>query len=71
MNLSPVSAIADMVAPVVVITLATIFASGLLAYGSSLAAEVFAMGRERQGILRGPAARCLTRTACRRQTASG
>lgn len=53
-SLSPVTAIADMVAPVVLITLATIFANGLLAYGSSLAAEVFAMDRERLGILRGP-----------------
>ncbi len=48
------SAISDMVAPVVLITLAAIFSNGLLAVGASLADNVNAMSRERLGILRGP-----------------
>jgi len=35
MSLSPVSAISDMVAPVVLMTLATIFANGLLAVAAA------------------------------------
>ena len=48
------SAIGDMVAPVVLITLATIFANGLLAHATSLGDKVLAMDQERLGILRGP-----------------
>lgn len=48
------SAISDMVAPVVLITLATIFANGLLTVGTTLAGRASALNRERMGILRGP-----------------
>jgi hypothetical protein len=54
MSLSPVVAISDMVAPVVLITLASIFANGLLAAGTALANDIFALNRERMSILRGP-----------------
>ena len=54
MSLSPLSAIADMVAPVVLITLATIFANGLLTVGSGMEDRLLALDRERLGILRGP-----------------
>jgi hypothetical protein len=54
MSLSPVSAIADMVAPVVLITLGTIFANGLLSTGIAVRDRIFALNRERRGILRGP-----------------
>jgi len=54
MGLSSVSAIADMVAPVVLITLATIFANGLMAASSTLTGDVLALYRERLSILRGP-----------------
>jgi hypothetical protein len=53
-SLSPVSAIADMVAPVVLITLAAIFANGLNALSSALTDGVLALYREHLGILRGP-----------------
>jgi uncharacterized membrane protein HdeD (DUF308 family) len=53
-SLSPVSAIADMVAPVVLITLATIFANGLMTVGATFANDVLALERERMGILGGP-----------------
>jgi hypothetical protein len=53
-SLSPLSAIADMVAPVVLITLATIFANGLLSTGTAVRDRIFALNRERLGILRGP-----------------
>jgi len=53
-NLSPVTAIQDMVAPVVLMTLATIYANGLLTLNTVHAQEVFALNRERMGILRGP-----------------
>jgi hypothetical protein len=54
MSLSPVSAIADMVAPVVLITVATIFANGLNSVSTTLTDSVLALYRERLGILRGP-----------------
>ena len=54
MSLSPVSAIGDMVAPVVLITVATIFANGLNSASSTLTDSVLALYRERLGILRGP-----------------
>ena len=47
------SAIGDMVAPVVLITLATIFANGLNAASSALTDGLLALYRERLGILRG------------------
>jgi hypothetical protein len=53
MSLSPVSAIADMVAPVVLITLSTIFANGLMIVNAALAERLFTLNRERRGILRG------------------
>jgi len=53
-SLSPVSAISDMVAPVVLITLAVIFANGLMTTSAALAQRIFALKRERRGILRGP-----------------
>jgi hypothetical protein len=51
---SPVSAIADMVTPVVLITLATLFANGLMTVGSAFADDVLALDRERMCILGGP-----------------
>ena len=54
MSLSPVSAIADMVAPVVLITLATIFANGLITAATAVRDRILALNRERRGILRGP-----------------
>ena len=48
------SAISDMVAPVVLITLATIFSNGLLTAGTALRDRIYALNRERLGILRGP-----------------
>ena len=54
MSLSPVSAVSEMVAPVVLITVAALFGNGLLGYGAILADKVFALDRERAGILRGP-----------------
>src|SRR5215469_4821823 len=53
-SLSSVSAIGDMVAPVVLITLTTIFSNGLTAVGTGLGRDVLAMERERMSILRGP-----------------
>jgi hypothetical protein len=49
-----VAAIGDMVAPVVLITLATIFANGLMTVGATLANDLLALDRERLDILRGP-----------------
>jgi hypothetical protein len=43
-----------MVAPVVLITVATIFANGLLTANAAFADRIFTLNRERQGILRGP-----------------
>ena len=54
MSLSPVSAIADMVTPVVLITVATVFANGLNAVSNALTDRVLEMYREHLGILRGP-----------------
>ena len=48
------SAIADMVAPVVLITVATIFSNALLTVFFSLGDRVVALDRERLGILGGP-----------------
>jgi len=53
-SLSSVSAIGDMVAPVVLITLTTIFSNGLTTVGTGLGRDVLAMERERMSILRGP-----------------
>jgi len=54
MSLSPVSAIADMVAPVVLITLAAIFANGLMSTGTAVRDRIFALNQERRRFLRGP-----------------
>jgi hypothetical protein len=43
-----------MVAPVVLITLATIFANGLLSAGTAVRDRIFALNQERRRILRGP-----------------
>src|SRR5262252_9272490 len=53
-SLSPVSAIGDMVAPVVLITLTTIFANGLLSVLTALGDRLLALDEERLGILGGP-----------------
>jgi hypothetical protein len=53
-SLSPVSAIGDMVAPVVLITLAVIFGNALITAITTLGERVLAMDRERLSILRGP-----------------
>jgi hypothetical protein len=42
-----------MVAPVVLITLATIFANGLLSTGAAASDRIFTLNQERRGILRG------------------
>jgi len=54
MSLSPVSAISDMVAPVVLITLTTIFANGLMAALGALGDRLLALDQQRLGILAGP-----------------
>ena len=54
MSLSPLSAISDMVAPVVLITLATIFANALMSLGANMSDNLLALNRECLGILRGP-----------------
>ena len=48
------SAIADMVAPVVLITMSVMFANGLLSAGTAVRDRIFALNQERLGILRGP-----------------
>ena len=48
------SAISDMVAPVVIITLAAIFANGLLASGATIADRILALNQQRLDILSGP-----------------
>lgn len=53
-SLSPVSAISDMVAPVVLMTLATIFANGLNTVSTAIVDTMLALNRERLAILRGP-----------------
>jgi hypothetical protein len=53
-SLSPLSAISDMVAPVVLITVAAFIGNGLQAASITLAGFVLAMEREQMGILRGP-----------------
>jgi hypothetical protein len=53
MNLSPVSAIGDMVAPVVLITMCTFLANALLASAVTTSQWVLALERERHGLLRG------------------
>jgi hypothetical protein len=53
-SLSPLSAIADMVVPVVLITMAVIFSNALLAANTALSDSLLALSRERLGILGGP-----------------
>jgi hypothetical protein len=52
-SLSPLSAISDMVAPVVLITMAAFIGNGLQAGGITLGGWVLQLERERMGILRG------------------
>jgi len=47
-----VSAISDMVAPVVLITMGVIFSNALMNFTTAFADRVLAMDRERLGILR-------------------
>jgi hypothetical protein len=54
MSPSPLSAISDMVAPVVLITLAAFISNGLQANAMILSGWVLALERERMDILRGP-----------------
>ena len=54
MSLSPLSAIADMVTPVVLITMAVIFANGLMTVVTAAGDRIYALNRERMGILGGP-----------------
>jgi Protein of unknown function (DUF2721) len=49
-----VSAITDMVAPVVLMTLVTIFGNGLITVSASIRDHIFRLNRERLEILRGP-----------------
>lgn len=53
-SLSPLSAISDMVAPVVLITVAAFIGNGMGASAVTLSGWVLALERERIGILRGP-----------------
>lgn len=53
MGLSPVSAIAGMVTPVALITMAAVLANELAAIISALTGDVLALERERPGILHG------------------
>jgi hypothetical protein len=54
MSLSPVSAIADMVAPVVLITMAVIFANGLVSTINTVGTRMFDLNKEQMDILTGP-----------------
>jgi hypothetical protein len=54
MSLSPVTAIADMVGPVVLITMAVIFANGLMTAGIAVRDRIFTLDRECLDILGGP-----------------
>jgi hypothetical protein len=53
-SLSPLSAIADMVAPVVLITVATIFSNALLTIAVAMTDRALALDQERLNILAGP-----------------
>jgi hypothetical protein len=53
-SLSPLTAIGDMVAPVVLITMAAFIGNGLQTTGNTFAGWVLALEREQAGILRGP-----------------
>jgi hypothetical protein len=53
-SLSPVSAIADMVAPVVLITVSVMYANGLISAATTVGERMFALNRERMRILSGP-----------------
>jgi hypothetical protein len=60
-----------MVAPVVLITLAVIFANGLLTAGTAFAERVFTLDRERVGILRGQHGEMLDEDSVPSMDASG
>jgi hypothetical protein len=53
-SMSPVTAIADMVGPVVLITVSVVFGNGLLTASIATRDRMFGLNRERLGILRGP-----------------
>jgi hypothetical protein len=65
--MSPESAISDMVAPVVLITLAIFIGNGMLSTAIAIAGMELPLEQECAGILRGPTARYPTRTVCRRR----
>jgi hypothetical protein len=54
MTLSPVAAILDMITPVVLITVATVFANGLMIAAGAVANRVYVLNHARLGILTGP-----------------
>jgi hypothetical protein len=56
---------------VALMTLATIFANGLLTVGASIAENVVALNRERLGLLRGPHGEMLDGKVCLPWTPSG
>jgi hypothetical protein len=71
-SLSPLSAIADMVTPVVLITMAVIFANGLISTINTVGTRMFDLNKEQMDILTGPqGGRSLPRTACRPCAACG
>src|SRR5215469_8487370 len=53
-SLSPLSAIADMVTPVVLITMAVIFANGLMSTINTVGTRMFDLNKEQTDILTGP-----------------
>jgi len=53
-SLSPLSAIADMVTPVVLITMAVIFANGLMSTINTAGTRMFDLNKEQMDILTGP-----------------
>jgi hypothetical protein len=53
-SLSPLSAIAEMVTPVVLITMSVIFANGLISTINTIAARLFTLNEQRMDILTGP-----------------
>src|SRR6185437_7886477 len=61
-SLSPLSAISDMLAPVVLIPLATILGNGLVTAGTNITDRISALNLERLGILCGPRAPRLARS---------
>ncbi|HYK29794.1 MAG TPA: hypothetical protein VEV61_17635 [Streptosporangiaceae bacterium] len=54
MSLSPLSAIAEMVTPVVLITMSVIFANGLISTINTIGARLFTLNEQQMDILTGP-----------------